>query len=97
MLGIAGFFAYLWAGQSKIGGESLKDIAGRLRTNPNLDLKAYGELSPAKLGKLVESDSKIKDSVNAQDQKLLQLLIILQHGVTVIVLLVSAGLIGVSL
>ena len=96
LLGIAGFFAYLWAGQSKIGGEILKDIVGRLRINPNLDLKTYGELSPAKLGKLVESDSKIKDSVNAQDQKLLQLLIILQHGVTVIVLVVSAGLIGVS-
>jgi hypothetical protein len=39
LLGIAGFFAYLWAGQSKIAGEILKDIVGRLRTNPNLDLK----------------------------------------------------------
>ncbi|MBB6143041.1 hypothetical protein HNQ77_000985 [Silvibacterium bohemicum] len=96
LLGIAGFFAYLWVGQSKIGGELLKDIVQRLRTNPNLDLKAYGDLSPAKLGKLVESDSRIKDSVNAQDQKLLRLLIILQHGLTVIVLLVSAGLVGLS-
>jgi hypothetical protein len=96
LLGIAGFFAYLWVGQSKIGGEILKDIVGRLRTNPNLDLKAYGDLSPAKLGKLVDSDAKIRDSVNAQDQKLLQLLIIFQHSLTVIVLLISAALVGVS-
>lgn len=34
MLGIAGFFAYLWFGRSKIGGDILKEIVGKLRTNP---------------------------------------------------------------
>jgi hypothetical protein len=96
LLGIAGFFAYIWVGQNKIGGEILKDIVAKLRTNPNLDPKAYGDLSPAKLGRLVESDSKVRDAVNEQDQKLLRLLIILQHGLTVIVLLVSAALVGLS-
>lgn len=70
LLGIAGFFAYLWVGQSRIGGDILKQIVGKLRNNPNLDLQPYGNLSPAKLGRLVESDTKIRDSVNDQDQKL---------------------------
>lgn len=96
LLGIAGFFAYLWVGQSRIGGDILKQIVGKLRNNPNLDLQPYGNLSPAKLGRLVESDTKIRDSVNDQDQKLLRLLIILQHGLTVIVLIVSACLVGLS-
>jgi hypothetical protein len=96
LLGIAGFFAYLWVGQSKIGGEILKDIVGKLRTNPNLDLRAYGELSPAKLGKIVESDTRVRDAVNDQDQKLLRLLIVFQHSLTAVVLLVSAALVGLS-
>jgi hypothetical protein len=96
LLGIAGFFAYLWVGQAKIGGGILKDIVGKLRTNPNLDLKAYGDLSPAKLGKIVDSDASVRDAVNDQDQKLLRLLIIFQHSLTVIVLLVSAALVALS-
>lgn len=96
LLGIAGFFAYLWVGQSKIGGDILKDIVGKLRTNPNLDLRAYGDLSPAKLGRIVESDTRVRDAVNDQDQKLLRLLIIFQHSLTVIVLLVSAALVALS-
>jgi len=96
LLGIAGFFAYLWVGQSKIGGEILKDIVGKLRTNPNLDLRAYGDLSPAKLGRIVESDTRVRDAVNDQDQKLLRLLIVFQHSLTAVVLLVSAALVGLS-
>lgn len=96
LLGIAGFFAYLWVGQAKIGGDILKDIVGKLRTNPNLDLKAYGDLSPAKLGKIVDSDTSVRDAVNDQDQKLLRLLIIFQHSLTVMVLLVSASLVALS-
>jgi hypothetical protein len=96
LLGIAGFFAYLWVGQSRIGGEILKEIVRKLRTNPNLDLKAYGELSPARLGRIVDSDTRVRDAVNDQDQKLLRLLIIFQHSLTVIVLLVSAALVGLS-
>src|ERR1044071_1506524 len=96
LLGIAGFFAYLWFGQARIGGDVLKDIVGKLRTNPSLDLRAYGDLSPAKLGKLVESDARVRGAVNAQDQKLLRLLIVLQHGLTAIVLIVSGALIALS-
>jgi hypothetical protein len=96
LLGVAGFFAYLWVGQAKIGGDILKDIVGKLRTNPNLDLKAYGNLSPAKLGRIVASDTSVRDAVNDQDQKLLRLLIIFQHSLTVIVLLVSASLVALS-
>lgn len=96
LLGIAGFFAYLWVGQSKIGGEILKDIVRKLRTNPNLDLRAYGELSPAKLGKIVESDTRVRDAVNDQDQRLLRLLIVFQHSLTAVVLVVSAALVGLS-
>lgn len=96
VVGVAGFFAYLWAGQSRIGGELFKQIVAKLRAAPNLDVAQYATLTPAKIGKLVQSDSKVRDVVNEQDQKLLRLLIIFQHVLTVIVLFVCAGLIGLS-
>jgi len=96
LLGVAGFFAYLWAGQSRVGGEIFKQIVAKLRTAPNLDITQYSSLTPARIGKLIESDSRVRDVVNEQDRKLLTLLIIFQHALTVIVLLVCAGLIAVS-
>jgi hypothetical protein len=97
LLGIAGFFAYLWVGQAKIGGDILKDIVRKLRNDPNVKVKDYGNLSPAALKRLIESDTKVRDAVNDQDQKLLRLLIILQHSLTVLVLIVCAGLLVLSI
>ncbi len=97
VLGVAGFFAYIWAGQSRIGGEILKQIVTKLRTAPNLDVGQYTTLTPAKIGKLIESDSRVREVVNEQDQKLLRLLIILQHVLTVVVLLACAGLVALSI
>jgi len=69
----------------------------KLRTAPNLDVAQYTNLTPAKIGKLIESDSRVREVVNEQDQKLLRLLIILQHVLTVIVLLACAGLVALSI
>jgi hypothetical protein len=97
ILGLAGFFAYIWAGQSRIGGEIMKQIVAKLRTAPNLDVGQYTTLTPARIGKLIASDSRVREVVNEQDQKLLRLLIILQHLLTVIVLLACAGLVALSI
>jgi hypothetical protein len=97
VLGIAGFFAYLWAGQARVGGEIFKQIVSKLRAAPNLDVGEYSKLTPAKIGKLIESDTRVRSVVNDQDQKLIRLLIILQHALTVVVLLVCATLVGVSI
>lgn len=96
VLGVAGFFAYIWVGQSRVGGDIFKQIVGKLRNAPNLEISQYSTLTPAKMGKLVESDSRVRDLVNEQDRKLLSLLIIFQHALTVIVLLVCAGLVGLG-
>lgn len=96
LLGVAGFFAYLWAGQSRVGGEIFKQIVAKLRNAPNIEIAQYSSLTPAKIGKLIESDSRVREVVNDQDRKLLTLLIIFQHALTVIVLLVCAGLIALS-
>lgn len=96
ILGVAGFFAYLWVGQSRVGGDIFKQIVAKLRNAPNLDISQYASLTPARIGKLIESDSRVRDVVNDQDRKLLTLLIIFQHALTVIVLLVCATLIGVT-
>ena len=97
VLGVAGFFAYIWVGQSRIGGEILKQIVKKLRSNPNLDVAKYSTLTPVKIGKLIESDSRVREAVNEQDQKLLRLLIILQNLVTVSVLISCAGLVALSI
>jgi hypothetical protein len=96
VLGIAGFFAYLWAGQARVGGDLFKQIVLKLRAAPNLEIRGYSKLTPAKIGRLIESDARVRGVVNDQDQRLLRLLIIFQRLLTVIVLLVSAALIGVS-
>jgi hypothetical protein len=97
ILGVAGFFAYIWVGQSRIGGEIFKQIVAKLRTDPNLDVAKYSSLTPAKIGRLIKSDSRVRRNVNEQDQKLLRLLIILQHILTVVVLLACAGLVALSI
>lgn len=96
ILGIVGFFAYLWAGQTRVGGDLFKQIVSKLRAAPNLTVGEYSDLTPSKLGKLLESDERVRGAVNEQDQKLLQLLIVLQHGLTVVVLFVCAGLIALG-
>lgn len=97
VLGVAGFFAYIWIGQSRIGGEVLKQIVTKLRAAPNIDASQYSNLTPAKIKKLIESDSHVRVLVNEQDQKLLRLLIIVQNIVTVIVLLACGGVIAFSI
>jgi hypothetical protein len=96
ILGIVGFFAYLWAGQTRVGGELFKQIVSKLRAAPNLEVGEYSKLTPSKIGKLLESDERVRGAVNDQDQKLIRLLIILQHGLTVVVLLVCAALIALG-
>ena len=96
ILGVAGFFAYLWAGQSRVGGEILKKIVDKLRNDPNLDIAKYGALTPSKLRDLVRSDKHVRSAVNEGDRDLLRLLIIFQYALTGLVLVVCATLIGVS-
>lgn len=96
VFGIAGFFAYLWAGQSRVGGDILKKIVNRLREKPNLEIEKYGTLTPAKLRDLVGSDERVRQAVNDGDRDLLKILIILQYMLTSLVLLVCAALIGVT-
>jgi hypothetical protein len=97
ILGAAGFFAYLWVGQARIGGDLLKTIVEKLRAAPNLPVDDYSSLTPARIGRLVESDARVREAVNDQDLRLLRLLIVLQHGLTVVVLLVCAALVGLGI
>ena len=90
VLGVAGFFAYIWFGQTKIGGELLQSIVTKLRAEPNFDPVKYGTLTPTKLSRLVESDERIRGAVNNGDRQLLKLLILLQYLLTGSVLLVCA-------
>ncbi len=96
ILGIAGFFAYLWGGQSKIGGDILRKIVEKLRADPTIHVGKYGQLTPAKLRSLVEHDAQVRNAVNQGDRDLLRLLIIFQYMLTALALLVCATLIGVS-
>src|SRR5436305_201038 len=96
VLGIAGFFAYLWFGQTRIGGELLKSIVEKLRADLHLDIKQYGQLTPARISRLVKSDERMRNIINEGDRKLLRLLIIFQYLLTGLVLIVCALLIGIS-
>src|SRR4051812_16951027 len=97
ILGLAGFFVYLWVGQSRLGGEMLKRIVAKLRADPNIDIRQYGALTPAKLKSLVATDERVRQAVNAADRDLLRLLIILQYLLAALVLGVCAALVGVSI
>ena len=94
VLGVAGFFAYLWAGQTKIGGEILKEIIKKLRADPNLEIKQYGQLTPAKIEKLIKSDENIRRAINTEDARLLGRLAVLQYLLTALVLIICALLIA---
>lgn len=87
VLGVTGFFAYIWVGQTRVGGEIFKKIVDRLRQNPNIQIEHYASLTPARIGKLIDQDVSVRNAVNEQDRQLLRLLIIFQHALTVIVLL----------
>jgi hypothetical protein len=71
VLGVAGLFAYLWVGQTKIGGDILEEIIKKLRADPNVGISQYSQLTPAKIDKLIKSDEKVRKAINAQDAKLL--------------------------
>jgi hypothetical protein len=96
-LGIAGFFAYIWYGQARIGGDLLSSIVQKLRAAPNLSVEDYSGLTPARIGRLVETDARVRDAVNDQDRSLLRLLIILQHIMTALVLVACAALVSISI
>ena len=44
VLGVVGFFAYLWAGQSRVGSELFKSIVDKLRASPNVVIENYARL-----------------------------------------------------
>lgn len=94
ILGLAGFFAYLWAGQSKVGADLTKSVIDKLRQSPTVTIADFDTLTPAKIGKLIETDARVRAAVNEQDQKLIRLIVILQNGVTVAVMVVCALLVG---
>jgi hypothetical protein len=60
-------------------------------------VEQYKDLTPAKIGNLIKIDESVRNAVNEDDAKLLRLLIILQHVLTVVVLLVCAALIACSI
>lgn len=97
ILGVAGFFAYLWVGQSRVGGEMLKRIVTKLRADPNIDIERYGALTPAKLKGLIATDERVRHGVNQGDRDLLRLLIVFQYLLAALVLVVCAALVGVSI
>lgn len=97
ILGIVGFFAYLWAGQSRIGGDLMSDIVQKLRTAPNVTIQDYTALTPARIAHLIKEDAAVRSALNAEDTKIIRLIIILQSVITVIVLLVCAALVGVGI
>jgi hypothetical protein len=97
VLGIAGFFVYLWAGQYRIGGDLMKGVVEKLRAAPNVDIKDYASLTPARIGQLIERDVAVRGAVNDQDVRLIRLIVILHNAVTVIVLLVCAALVGLGI
>jgi hypothetical protein len=97
VLGIAGFFAYLWKGQSQVGGQIFAEIVRKLRNDPNVHVEQYKDLTPAKIGNLIKVDESVRSAVNEGDRKLLRLLILLQHILTALVFLVCAALIAWSI
>jgi hypothetical protein len=56
----------------------------------------YGALTPVKIERLVRSDEQVRNKVNEGDRDLLRLLIIFQYILTTLVLVVCAGLIGLT-
>ena len=97
VLGIVGFFAYLWAGQYRLGGELMKTVVDKLRVAPNVDIKDYAALTPARIEQLIKHDSAARNAVNDQDIRLIRLIVILQYVVTVFVLIVCSGLVALGI
>jgi hypothetical protein len=96
VLGIVGFFAYLWAGQYRLGGELMKTVVEKLRVAPNVDIKDYASLTPARIEQLIKHDSAARNAVNDQDIRLIRLIVILQYVVTVFILIVCSGLVALG-
>lgn len=97
LLGVVGFFAYVWAGQYRIGGDLMKGVVEKLRVAPNVDIQNYASLTPARIERLIEQDAAVRSAVNDQDIKLIHLIVILYNVVTIIVLLVCAILVGLGI
>ena len=97
VLGIVGFFAYLWAGQYRIGSELMKAIVEKLRAAPNVDIKDYASLTPARIEKLIQHDTSARNAVNEQDIKLIRLIVLLQYAASLVVFIVCASLIGLGI
>lgn len=57
ILGIVGFFAYLWAGQYRIGGQLMTSIVEKLRAAANLNTENLASLTPARIEKLMREDA----------------------------------------
>jgi hypothetical protein len=96
LVGFIGFFVYLWAGQQKSGGNVFSKIVDRLRQNPNVDIRSYGSMTPAKLRHLIAADEKVRSTVNEQDRELLKLVIQNQSRTTLIVFVVCAALVALG-
>lgn len=97
VLGLAGFLTFIWPGKARISGEFFTSIVTKLRATPNLRLENNNELTPAKIIELFESDRRVQAAINDQEIRFLRLLVILQQARTALVLLVCAGLVGLSL
>jgi hypothetical protein len=97
ILGVVAFFAYLWSGQYRIGGDLMKGIVEKLRATPNVDIQRYGALTPARIERLIQQDTTVRSAVNDQDIKLIRLIVILHNVITIVVLLVCAILIGLGI
>ncbi|MUZ65038.1 hypothetical protein [Agrobacterium vitis] len=97
ILGIVGFFAYLWAGQYRVGGQLMTSIVEKLRAAPNLSTENLGSMTPARIEKMVKEDSSVRRLVNDQDIRTIRLIVVLQYVLTTIVLLVCAALVGIGI
>ncbi|KAB1068605.1 hypothetical protein [Methylobacterium planeticum] len=96
LLGVVGFFAYLWAGQYRIGGELMKRIIDKLRAAPNVSVQQYKSMTPARIEQIVRHDKEVRRFVNEEDIKILRLIVILQYTATIVVLIVCASLVGLG-
>jgi hypothetical protein len=98
LLGIVGFFAYLWRGQGRIGADTTRLIIERLRNDPNVPLKQLDvKMSAAKLKHLVETDERVRRRVNAEQGRLLRQIVHWQNAVTLVVFLACAGLVALAI
>ena len=96
ILGVTGFFAYLWLAPAKIGGDLMKEIIAKLRVSPNIAAKDYADLTPVKPKHLLDSDERVRAAVNADDIRILELLVRRQFNFATLAFIGCAALIAWS-